>query len=216
MIERNLEEQEFTEDFGFKHWLVPEAVEIPGNVFAVVIARQVDQWLRSLHAKPWHAHPDLKEKDFGEFIQAEWRSAWDEDFWGIDKANPKFGQPIEEELCPLTGSPFPNAIAMRTAKLRNWIGVASRAPGHALVSHFELISRPEELVGRLAKASRSKNREAFIPVTTYKGQDSRHFVPTEYPSLQSSDVAFIGRYLEKAVEDQFALDLRTQPTAAFG
>lgn len=108
LLERNLDELQFTEDFGFKHWLVPEEVEIPDDVFVIVIARQVDQWLRSLHAKPWHAHPDLKEMDFGEFIRAEWRSVWDEEFWGIDKRHPKFGQPIEEELCPQTGSPFPN------------------------------------------------------------------------------------------------------------
>ena len=58
--------------------------------------------------------------DFGEFIRAEWRSVWDEDFWGVDRANRKFGQPIEEELCPQTGSPFPKAIAMRTVKLCKW------------------------------------------------------------------------------------------------
>lgn len=205
LLERNLDELEFTEDFGFKHWLVPEEVEIPGNVFVVVIARQVDQWLRSLHAKPWHAHPDLKEMDFGEFIRAEWRSVWDKDFWDIDKRHPKFGQPIEEELCPQTGSPLPNAIAMRTAKLRNWVEVESRATGHALVSHSELVTRPERLIERLAAAAELEERREFVPVTTYKGQNSSSFVPTEYPSVHAADAAFIARYLDQAIERQFAL-----------
>lgn len=206
LLEQNLEGLEFTEDFGFKHWLVPPEVEIPDDVFVIVIARQVDQWLRSLHAKPWHAHPDLKDLEFGEFIRAEWRSVWDEDFWGIDKEHPKFGQPIEEELCPQTGLPFPNAIAMRTAKMRNWINVALRARGHALVSHFELVSRPAELLGRLAKASGAKTRGEFIPVTTYKGENARYFVPKEYPPLQPADAAFVGRYLEETRESQFGLN----------
>ncbi|WP_435199110.1 hypothetical protein [Qipengyuania sp. 902] len=205
LLERNLDELQFTEDFGFKHWLVPEEVEIPGDVFVVVIARQVDQWLRSLHAKPWHAHPELKQMDFGEFIRAKWRSVWDEDFWGIDKQHPKFGQPIEEELCPQTGSPFPNAIAMRTAKLRHWSDVASRATGHALVSHSELVIRPERLIERLAAAARLEKRREFVPVTTYKGQNSSSFVPTEYPPVHAADAAFIARYLDQSVESQFAL-----------
>lgn len=216
LLERNLEDLEFTEDFGFKHWLVPEEVKIPDDVFVVVIARQIDQWLRSLHAKPWHAHPELKEMDFGEFIRAEWRSVWDEDFWGIDKQHPKFGQPIEEELCPQTGSPFPNAIAMRTAKLRNWVDVASRANGHALVSHFELVTRPEELIERLAEATKLEMRKKFAPVTTYKGQESEYFVLTEYPSVQNADAAFIRRYVDQTVESQFALSPLKGATAAFG
>ena len=216
LLERNLEELKFTEEFGFKHWLVPPDVEIPDDVFVIIIARQVDQWLRSLHAKPWHAHPDLKEMEFGEFIRAEWRSVWDEDFWGMDRGDPKFGRPIEEELCPQTGSPFPNAIAMRTAKLRNWIDVASRAMGHALVSHSELVTRPERLIERLAAATMLEKRKKFVPVTTYKGQGSRHFIVTQYPPLQTAEAAFIRRYLDQAVESQFALSPLTSATAAFG
>lgn len=216
LLERNLEELEFTEDFGFKHWLVPEEVEIPDDVFVIVIARQADQWLRSLHAKPWHAHPDLKEMDFGEFIRAEWRSVWDEEFWGIDRAHPKFGQPIEGELCPQTGSPFPNAIAMRTAKLRNWSDVASRATGYALVSHSERVTRPERLIERLAAATKLEKRKEFVPVTTYKGQNSKIFVPTEYSPVQPADAAFIRRYLDQAVEGHFALSPLTSATAACG
>ena len=213
LLERNLEDLEFTEEFGFKHWLVPPEVEIPEDVFVIVIARQVDQWLRSLHAKPWHAHADLKELEFGDFIRAEWRSVWDEDFWGIDRDHPKFLQPIEEEFCPQTGLPFPNVIAMRTAKLRNWLDVALQAQGHALVSHRELVSRPEEVISRLASASESKKRTEFVPVDTYKGQDSRQFVPTEYPPLRSEDAAFIRRYLNGAIESRFTSNPLASATA---
>ena len=37
-LERNLEELEFTEDFGFKHWLVWPDIEIPDDdVFVIAI-----------------------------------------------------------------------------------------------------------------------------------------------------------------------------------
>ena len=215
LLERNLENLEFTEEFGFKHWLVPRKVEVPDDVFVMVIARHVDQWLRSLHAKPWHAHRDLKKLEFGNFIRAEWRSVWDEEFWGIDENHPKFGQPIEEELCPQTGLPFANAIAMRTAKLRNWTDVASRAAGHVLVSHAELVFRPERVIERVVSASQSKRLRKFVPVTTYKGQNSEQFVASEYPPLAAIDSAFIGRYLDIAIEKQFGLNLPTVATAAF-
>ena len=98
----------------------------------------------------------MKTLAFGEFIRAEWRTVWDEDFWGVDRDDPMFGQPIAEELCPRTNAPFPNPVAMRTAKLRNWIDVASRSAGHALVSHAELVSRPNALVGQIAASTRTE------------------------------------------------------------
>ena len=212
LLERNLEDLEFTEEFGFKHWLVPSEVEFPDDVFVVVIARQVDQWLRSLHAKPWHAHPDLKNMEFGEFIRAEWRSIWDEDFWGIDEKHPRFGKPIGGELCPQTGLPFANAVAMRTAKLKNWTDVAFRAAGHMLVSHAELVLQPAQVIERAASASQSRRPREFQPVTTYKGQDEKPFVATGYLPLETIDAAFIGRYLDKAIENQFGLDPLTSGT----
>jgi len=120
--------------------------------------------------------------EFDEFIRSEWRSVWDEEFWGID----------------------------------NWVDVASRATGHALVSHFELVTRREELIARLAAATNLEKRRKFVPVTTYKGQDSKYFVPTEYPPIQTADAAFIRFYLDQAVESQFALSLLISETAAFG
>lgn len=203
LLERNLEDLCFTEEFGFKHWLVPDEVEIPDDVFVVVIARQADQWLRSLHATPWHAHPDLKTLAFGEFIRAEWRTVWDEDFWGVDRDDPMFGQPIAAELCPRTNAPFPNPVAMRTAKLRNWIDVASRSAGHALTSHAELVSRPEALVERIAAATWTKAKAGFVPVITYKGQNGEPFAPSSYPSLEEADTAFVDRHLDHEVEKHF-------------
>ena len=214
LLERNLDRLCFTEDFGFKHWLVPDDVEIPADVFVIVIARDADQWLRSLHARPWHAVPELKRLDFSDFIRAEWRTRWDEDFWGVDADDPRFGKPIEHELCPRTGSPFANPIAMRTAKLSNWISVASRAEGHLFVSHADLVSRPDAIVEQVADASRTRAKTPFRPVASYKGQNGRVFQPSRYRELEQADAEHVKRYLDPEIENLFRATATGQDTLA--
>ena len=203
LLEQNLEELQFTEEYGFKHWLVSPEITIPDDVFVIVIARRVDHWLRSLYATPWHVHPDLKAMTFGQFIRAEWRTVWDQDFWGIDREHPKFGSPILEELCPESGGPFANAIAMRTAKLQNWIRAALRARGHLLVSHAELVADPAGLISRIGSASRTSIRDTFKPVTSYKGQGKKAFTASSYETLNAIDHLHVSRHLDADIEERF-------------
>ncbi|MEE4207817.1 MAG: hypothetical protein V2I43_00940 [Parvularcula sp.] len=70
LIETNFDDLTVTEEFGFKHWPVPEWITIPSYVLVVIITRAPDESLRSLHDNPWHAHPDIKELSFSQFIRA--------------------------------------------------------------------------------------------------------------------------------------------------
>lgn len=205
LIEANFDTLTFTEEFGFKHWLVPETREFADDVFVIVIAREVGQWLRSLHRRPWHAHPELKSLDFADFIRAPWRTQWDTDFWGIDEAHPKFGMPIAEELCPRTQRPFANPVAMRAAKLRNWRSTSKRAAGHMLLSHSELLTDPEEVVRRVAEATGAERRGEFVPVATYKGQGIKTFVFERYPELSHNDTLHVAEHADPAIEQLFGL-----------
>ena len=207
LLEANFPRLRFCEDTGFKHWLVPENRVIPPDTAVVVIARRVDDWLHSLHRKPWHAEPALKALPFAQFIRAEWRSVWDDDFWGVEAGMPQYGQPIEEERCPQTGRPFANAVAMRTAKLRNWISVASRAPVHLLTSHAELTECPERIVQRFAALTHIARREDFQRVDSYKGLGHRRFVPSTYPALEPEDRSFVRDYACPVTERRFGLTL---------
>lgn len=184
LLEQNLEELRFTEDYGFKHWLVPAQIKIPDDVFVIVIARRPDHWLRSLYKKPWHVHPDLKAAEFSEFIRSAWRTVWDEDFWGIDCQHPKFGRPIAEEMCPKTRAPFCNPVVMRTAKLQNWVCTASSARGHLLINHAELVADPQGVLSRIAHASKTRTRGAMKPVSTYKGHGNKPFKNVNLPSIK--------------------------------
>ena len=205
LIESNFDTLTFTEEFGFKHWLVPETRELPDDVFVIVIAREVGQWLRSLHRRPWHAHPEVKALDFSDFIRAPWRTQWDTDFWGIDEAHPDFGQPIAEELCPRTQGPFANPVAMRSAKLANWRSTGERAAGHMLLSHCELLADPEDVVRRIAEATGAEPRAEFVPVATYKGQGIKAFALERYPELSANDTRHVAEHVDPALEGMFGL-----------
>ena len=203
LIETNFSELQFTEEFGFKHWLVPERLELPSDVMVVIIARAPEEWLRSLHANPWHAHPDLKRLEFSDFIRAPWESIWDDDFWGMSPANALYRTPIVEERCPLTGRAFDNAIAMRTAKLRNWSDLARRARACAHVSHAKLVRNPVSVLETIADLANVQHRSEWTIVDSYKGAGSKPFIPKTYPALTRADQTHVDAHLERELEDLF-------------
>ena len=207
LVEHNFPALRFCEAAGFKHWFVPGDRRIAADAAVIVIARDVSEWLRSLHARPWHAHPDLKALSFAAFIRAEWHSVWDGDFWGVDEGDPRFGTPIREELCPATGRPFANAVAKRAAKLRNWIALGERAPAALFVDHARLVASPREIVAEIAQATGCAPVSDFVPVASYKGQGERPFVPRSYPPLSREDAGFVGLHLDAASESRFGLAL---------
>ena len=205
-LERNLPDLRFTEENGFKHWLVPPEQAIPDDTMTVVIAREVSQWLRSLHRKPWHVRPKLKSLAFPDFIRAPWDTVWDEDFWGVDQTDQRYGQPIAEERCPRTGRPFANAVAMRTAKLANWLAVCNRSVAALLVNHAVLVSDPRSIVLQCAELSGMSAASPFEPVTTYKGDSAKSFRPKRYPPLDSQDRSHVANFLDPELERAFGFD----------
>lgn len=210
LIEANFPELTFTEEFGFKHWLVPEWMTLPTDVLVVVIARAPDQWLRSLYNNPWHAHSDLKRLSFSEFIRAPWESIWDEDFWGISPSSDLYLTPIMEERCPQTGKPFANVIAKRTAKLKNWVTVAERAPAHVLVSHEMLVGSSDLVLSKIAQAAGLGQKKIWSAITSYKGEGEKLFVPKRYEPLSYDDKRHVNQYLDQSIEEQFSIVRRDQ------
>ena len=203
LVERNFADLQFSEEAGFKHWLVPSDLEIDPDAVVIVITREVGSWLRSLHRQPWHAHPDLKSMDFARFIRAPWRSVWDKDFWGLDETDRRYGHPITEERCPETNEPFANAVAMRTAKLRNWSQLGSRCDIFVKIDHAELVSDPIAVVGHIASKARTRPNELFEPVDTYKGLPGKRFRPTAHERLSADDLEFVLGNIDRDLEASY-------------
>ena len=203
LIETNFPALQFTEDYGFKHWLVPAETHVPDDVLIIVIAREIGEWLRSLYRRPWHVRPEMRALSFSQFIRAPWETVWDTEFWNIDEDHPLLGKPISEERCPATGNPFENAIVMRNAKLENWVALANRANASVLVSHQMVVEEPEEIVQQIRRATGVDPQAHFAPVRSYKGEGNRPFAPTNYQPLDPDDLSHVQAHMRADLERVF-------------
>ncbi|WP_182087176.1 hypothetical protein [Aureimonas sp. ME7] len=194
-----------TRAYGFKHWFVPEQTLFHEEVLVLVVARNVFDWLRSLHRQPWHAHPELKSLPFAEFIRSPWHSYWDDEFGGIGPDHPLRGLEMPHERDPITGERFRHPIAKRTAKLRHWSELGARAHNVALLSHQALEDDPAGVVEALARLTGLSPLGAFQPVWSYKGNNNRAYEPTRYEAIDPADLAFIGHEVDPEIEARFSL-----------
>lgn len=201
----NIPELRLTDAYGHKHWFVPDQTLFPPHTLSVVVARNAFDWVRSLHRQPWHAHPELKAKPFAEFIRSEWHSCWDEHFHHIEPGHPLLGQEMMHERDPATGERFANCLAKRTAKLRHWAALPTRAHNVALVSYDAFLRAPEAFVAAMATATGLARTDTFQSVSSYKGQGFFAYVPQTYDDLAPADVAHIEAWLDPAVEAQYGL-----------
>ena len=207
-IEANLPSVEMTEAFGFKHWFVPRQSVFVKDTLVVVVARDAFDWVRSLHRQPWHAHPDLKAQPFDAFIRSHWHSYWDEHFGHVEPGHPMLGAEMLHERDPATGERFANCIAKRTAKLRHWAALPSRAHNVALVGYDSFARDPAKFVTALAEAAGIAAPAAFEAITSYKGQGHEPYRPTRYADLAAADAGHIEAWLDPEVEAAFGLRAR--------
>lgn len=210
-IVSNLTDIRVTDDFGFKHWFVPPQTLFTKDSLVVVVARDAFDWTRSLHRQPWHAHPALKAQPFGAFIRSEWHSYWDEHVGHIEPGHPMLGAEMLHERDPATGERFANCIAKRTAKLRHWTDLPTRAHNVALISYDAFARAPDQFVADLADAVGLAPPAAFAAVTSYKGQGHFPYAATAYDALTADDVAHIQQWLDPEVEAKFGLSAEYGP-----
>jgi hypothetical protein len=216
LLRANLGETVLTQDYGFKHWFVPRQVLVGPETLVLVIARDAFDWVRSLYREPWHADPALKALDFAGFIRAEWVSRWDDHCYGIDRDHPMYGAEMLHERCQQTGIRFANCIAKRTAKLRQWGAMYSRAHNVGLLTYEALRAEPKAIVGAIAEAMGLCPAGPFVRHDSYKGQEERVFTATAYPPLNEVDARHVADWLDPAVEATFGLPATYDPARNAG
>jgi len=207
-LQANLGADAVTQDYGFKHWFVPEQVLFRDDVLVLVIARSAFDWLRSLHRQPWHAHDDIKRLPFSQFIRSPWHAYWDDEFWGVDALHPSRGREMMHERDPATGLRFADPIAKRTAKLRHWSDLHERAHNVALLSLETLQAQPRRVIESLADATGLAAAAQFEALWSYKGNGNRVFEPTRYEPLTEEDADWIAGRLDPEIEARFSLPVR--------
>lgn len=199
LIENNFGRAAFTEEFGFKHWLVPDSMIFPNDVMVLVIVRDPGEWIQSLFRNPWHLRAELKSAPFHQFMRGVWDSCWDDDYWKIDATHPRYHQPIEQERDPETGAAFANPFVMRRAKLQNWTGLASRVP--VVILNYSLAARdPGRILQQLSSVTGLELPPVVAGVDSYKGEQNRPFVAKNYGELCDADRRFMLSQLDPEME----------------
>ena len=202
LCKRNLNLEE-TSDLGWKHGF-PSMIAIPKDVLVIASIRNALDWALSMHAKPWHASPDLQRLSFSDFIRAPWDSRVDRhDYFGLHKSDARVGGTLIADRHPLTGEMFPNIFAMRTAKLTALLGFANWECNFAMVRLEDVSSNPETLVATLADRWPLTQASEFRKVhrrlgSRFKGQVKAR--PTTPAIISASDMRFILEQLDSDLE----------------
>lgn len=193
LLERNITNATFTEEFGFKHWFPNPFLELPNDTLVIHVRRNLPDSLRSLHRQPWHVDDGLKDLPFTDFLRKKWRCVWNEDVWQLTKKDPRWGQEMMHERNPLTGFPYQNVIALRTAKDLHWTHLGSRAQHFISLDYESVLADPLASLQNLSAQYNLELRDDFVPVDSYKGLEGGAFRPTKYPDISTSDSELIAK-----------------------
>lgn len=200
LLERNFTDVEFTEDYGFKHWFTEKDLKIPDDVLVIHITRNFTDSLQSLHRQPWHVDEMLKGLDFSDFIRAEWKCVWNDEFWGVSPAHELWGKEMLHERDPDSGLNYANVVAMKTAKDLHWGSLRGRVRNFATLNYDTVAEDPKGMVEKLGRDFGTGISQDFLPIGTYKGSEGEKYEKKVYPRVSEEDLAFIERTVEAETE----------------
>ncbi len=191
--------------YGWKHGF-PQMLAAPETTLAICLFRHPGTWLRSMHARPWHAVPALKNLPFAEFIRAEWQARVDETNFGVDKTDPRALAELQWDRHPLTGARFENILALRNAKTTGFLSLRTRFAHCLLLRHEDITATPEDFVAHVGAQYGLERRDRFHPVTDRRGRVAEgSFEPARYDPVSPEDRAFIWAHLDKLQEKTLGL-----------
>lgn len=202
------------EALGWKHG-GPQALAIPADLLVIVVVRNATDWALSMHAKPWHAAPQLQALPFSDFIRAPWDSVIDRPRYFGAGAEHVVGQPLQADRDPMTGAPYPNLFALRRGKLIGHLSYLSRACSVALVRMEEAQARPDGVLDTVLTALALPARTGDLrPVVKRLGAkfkpaiDARPATPT---ALAPDDLAFLRAETQPALEAALGYEYGSDP-----
>lgn len=209
LLEKNFSRLAPTSEYGHKHFLSwfdypaplgcrekETHLEKSDNCLFILVVRNPYDWLRSFYSTPHHVHPDLLHGSFYHFISHPWKYSelylpHHEAYELIDGMNPE------------TKRPFENICELRTYKLRNYLSLGQRVKNFCVVRYEEVLKDPKGLIQRLADIYYLTPLQEFIPITSYKGESEKAFIPKRYSSIKRDSLAFINHHLDWELENQF-------------
>lgn len=180
---------------GWKHGFA-QASAIPPDLAVIGVVRRADDWVRSMHARPWHCSNEMQRLAFSEFIRAEWDTCVDRPryFEGAEQAG-TVGQPLQHDRHPLTGQRFANIFELRKTKLDGLISYRNRSCNFVLLRLETVVADPEGILDRLLQdMGQPPRNQAFRPVVKRLGMRFKPAVdvrPGTPDRISDDDAAFL-------------------------
>ncbi len=198
-------------DLDGKHFFPTLWTKEANDCLFIFVHRNPFDWLRSLHRKPWHVAPELKNRSFSDFIRTEWRCVWNEEA-GRKPGDPDYGTEMTFERCPATDHRFSNAIRMRTAKLRAWEALRLMMPYAVNVCYETLSVDPESFIRSLADRFKLPRVSPFKNVEGYKGHGGLYAAKV-YDPIPEADFRFILDELDAGLENDVGYNVHELASA---
>lgn len=215
LVEKNFGAVEITTSFGGKHWFirdhqprgrpnrstdlecVRQLADGDDTLFLVIFRDPID-WLRSLHARPYHA-PGHGGLPFADFIRKPWLC------WEPGRANP-----LWPERGPYFIEEAENVVRLRTEKLQHLTNLAGTVANVAFVNYEALL---DDLGALAAVAERFgiplRHRPLLDETFSFGSGEGRAFEGRRaYPPVSGRDLRFILRHLDRDLEASIGYDLR--------
>jgi len=216
LVDKNFEDVALTSSYGGKHWFIKDLeprgrannstdhecerplTDADDTLFLVIFRHPLD-WIRSLHARPYHA-PGHWVLPFAEFIRKPWVSSENarvNPTWPEDEEGHYF---IEEA---------DNALQLRTQKIRHLANLQTAVPNVAYINYESLLAG----LGDLERIADSYGiRLAARPLldeSTYFGrhQGQEFTGPHEYAPISDDDLDFIRQNLDPDLEASLGYQL---------
>jgi len=203
---------EQTEALGWKHGF-PSMIAIPKALLVICVVRDPITWATSLFTRPWHSSARLQALGFSEFLRAPWQTVVDRprQFQDIPGKMAVRGRILQADRHPITGRPFANLFALRTAKAHALLGMAHRGCHVAFVKLEPVQADPRRFVESFGRTfGLSPSARGYRPVARRLGNRFKPAVQDRPPPPNPwprSDIDFALLALDKDTEAVLGYDL---------
>lgn len=173
---------------------------------AVVVVRDVFDWLRSLHRSPHQVGYWYRKVDFSGFLRHEWSSIFNGFLIERQRQFPVRFKEVMYERHPLTGERIANVVALRNLKLQSHLKVRALYRHWVILRFEEARDTPEAVLDALAERFALVRTPQFHPV---KKDVSNFSLPGDvegkgrdrpYAEVSDADRAFVLGTLDLAQE----------------
>ena len=223
-IDINFPSLKRSSDYGFKHWLDPRFLDcrdFPRDHVFLLLIRDPFDWIRSIHAQPWHAAPHLRSMPISEFLRSEWWCVWDEQAH-IYRDDATYMNEIASEKNPVTGCRFSTILEVRSVKYRLWDRRLSSHSRLVRITLENFLASPSRVASSIASASGVSAPSSILFPAGYKGRRSWRrslasacalgkwgagYKPREKPPFEVSDLEYIVQSLDAGQESGWGYDL---------